>query len=81
MEEDTRMKIKEVQKGNNYPGLEKLVKLVRSKYKDAIGRKEVQQFLAKDLPIQLYATKQKLNTKGHTVAFVKDEQKNMSMLI
>ena len=81
MDEETRIKIKEVQKGNNYPGLEKLIKLVRSKYKDAISRKDVQQFLAKDIPAQLYATTQKLNTKGHTVAFVKDELWQMDIFV
>ena len=73
MDEETRNKIKEVQKANNYPGLEKLLKLVERKYKFAITRREVKQFLAKDLPTQLYATQQKVNSKGHIVAFVKDE--------
>jgi hypothetical protein len=41
MDEDTRSKIKEVQKANNYPGLEKLLKLVERKYKYAITRREV----------------------------------------
>ena len=73
MDEETRNKIKEVQKANNYPGLEKLLKLVERKYKFAITRREVKEFLAKDLPTQLYATQQKVNSKGHIVAFVKDE--------
>ncbi len=73
MDEDTRSKIKEVQKANNYPGLEKLLKLVERKYKYAITRREVKEFLAKDIPTQLYATQQKVNSKGHIVAFVKDE--------
>ena len=73
MDEETRNKIKEVQKANNYPGLERLLKLVERKYKYAITRSEVKQFLAKDLPTQLYATQQKVNSKGHIVAFVKDE--------
>ena len=61
MDEETRNKIKEVQKANNYPGLEKLLKLVERKYKFAITRREVKQFLAKDLPTQLYATQHKVN--------------------
>lgn len=73
MDEDTRSKIKEVQKANNYPGLEKLLKLVERKYKYAITRREVKEFLEKDIPTQLYATQQKVNSKGHIVAFVKDE--------
>ena len=73
MDEETRNKIKEVQKANNYPGLEKLLKLVERKYKFAITRREVKEFLAKDLPTQLYSTQQKVKSKGHVVAFVKDE--------
>ena len=73
MDEETRTKIKEVQKENNYPGLEKLLKLVERKYKYAITRREVKEFLAKDIPTQLYATQQKVKSKGHIVAFVKDE--------
>jgi transposase InsO family protein len=73
MDEETRSKIKEVQKANNYPGLEKLLKLVERKYKYAITRREVKEFLAKDIPTQLYATQQKVKSKGHIVAYVKDE--------
>ena len=42
MDDETR---KEVQKENNYPGLERLLKLVERKYKYAITRKEVKDFL------------------------------------
>ena len=73
MDEETRTKIKEAQKENNYPGLEKLLKLVERKYKYAITRREVKEFLTKDIPTQLYATQRKVNSKGHIVAFVKDE--------
>ena len=72
MDDETRKKIKEVQKENNYPGLERLLKLVERKYKYAITRKEVKDFLAKDIPTQLYATQQKVSSKGHIVAYVKD---------
>ena len=81
MDEETRNKIKEVQKANNYPGLEKLLKLVERKYKFAITRREVKEFLAKDLPTQLYATQQKVKSKGHIVAFVKDELWQIDMFV
>ena len=76
MDEETKKNIKEVQQNNNYPGLEKLIRLVRAKYKGAISRNDVKQFLAKDLPTQLNATQQKIRSKGHIVAFVKDEMAN-----
>ena len=63
MDEETRNKIKEVQKANNYPGLEKLLKLVERKYKFAITRREVQEFLAKDLHTQLMPRNKKLIAK------------------
>ena len=71
MDEETKKNFKEVQQNNNYPGLERLIRLVRAKYKRAISRNE--QFLANDLPTQLYATQLKIRSKGHIVAFVKDE--------
>ena len=81
MEEETKKNIKEVQQNNNYPGLEKLIRLVRAKYKGAISRNDVKQFLAKDLPTQLYATQQKIRSKGHIVAFVKDEMWQMDIFV
>ena len=77
----TQGKIKEIQKDNNYPGFEKLVKLVKAKYKDAISRKEVKDFLDKDLPTQLYATQQKQDAPGHIVAFRQNDLWQMDIFV
>ena len=58
MDEETKANIKQIQRENNYPGFERLVALVRAKYKRAISRQEIREFLDKDIPTQLYATKQ-----------------------
>jgi transposase InsO family protein len=73
MDEETKNNIKQIQRENNYPGFERLVALVRAKYKRAISRQEIREFLDKDIPTQLYATKQKLDAYGHTVAFRENE--------
>jgi len=80
MDDETKKKIKEVQQENNYPGLERLVRAVGRKYKD-ITRGDVKAFLSKDLPAQLYATQQKINSKGHIVAFIKDELWQMDISV
>ena len=77
----TQGKIKEIQKDNNYPGFEKLVKLVKAKYKDAISRKEVKDFLDKDLPTQLYTTQQKQDAPGHIVAFRQNDLWQMDIFV
>ena len=73
MDEETKQHIKQIQRENNYPGFERLVALVRAKYKRAVSRQEIRDFLNKDIPTQLYATKQKLDAYGHTVAFRENE--------
>jgi len=73
MDEETKNNLKQIQRENNYPGFERLVALVRAKFKRAISRQEIREFLDKDIPTQLYATKQKLDAYGHTVAFRENE--------
>ena len=73
MDEDTKKQIKQVQRDNNYPGFERLATLVKKIFENTINRQEVRDFLDKDVPTQLYATKQKLDAYGHTVAFRENE--------
>jgi hypothetical protein len=59
--------IKQVQKENNYPGLEKLTKLVQIS-NPQIPRSKLKAFLEKDIGTQLTQTQQQKHTDGHIVA-------------
>jgi hypothetical protein len=70
--EDERVKrwrlIKRVQKENNYPRLEVLVKLVK-KEDEEITRKQVQDFLDMDISTQVTKEQKAKNTEGHLVSY------------
>ena len=59
--------IKQVQKENNYPGLEKLMKLAQIS-NPQIPRSKIKAFLGKDIGTQLTQTQQQKHTDGHIVA-------------
>jgi hypothetical protein len=70
--EDERIKrwrlIKRVQKENNYPRLEVLVKLVK-KEDEEITRKQVQDFLDMDISAQVTKEQKGKHTEGHLVSY------------
>ena len=59
--------IKQVQAENNYPGLEKLIKLVQISNPE-ISRSKIKAFLSKDIGTQLTQVQQQKHTEGHIVA-------------
>ena len=71
-EEDERVTrwrlIKRVQKENNYPRLEVLVKLVK-KEDEEITRKQVEDFLNKDVATQVTKEQKPKHTEGHLVSY------------
>ena len=69
----TDAKIEELYADNNYPGLEKLTKLVRAKYPD-ITREEVKRFYDKEVAAQLLKVTKKRKAEGHIVAFNVNER-------
>jgi len=64
--------IKQVQRENNFPGLEKLIKLVQISNPE-ISRSKIKTFLSKDLGTQLTQVQQQKHTEGHIVATKPDE--------
>jgi len=75
MDDDTKQKIAEVQVGYNFPGFERLVKLVLKKY-PTITRTEVKLFLTNDVITQQTKgqTKPRKNkAEGHMTAFLPNE--------
>ncbi len=69
MDDDMKQKIAQVQVDNNFPGLEKLVKLVDAKYPE-ITRSDVKNFLMNDVISQQTKTqnKPKKAKEGHITA-------------
>ena len=65
-------KIDRIYKENNYPGLERLVKLVDKEHPE-IFRYQVVKFLEQHVPSQLTKKVQKKKAVGHIVAFKPDE--------
>jgi hypothetical protein len=67
-----------LQRTNNYPGLERMVKLAKQKHPE-ITRKEIKQFLDADVSKQLTKVQQKKPSDGHIVAFVPNENWQMDI--
>ena len=77
-DETKKANIEQVQIDNNYPGLERLVKLVITKYPDDITRRDVKRFLANDAITQQTKVQQQPRKKadeptGHVTAFQPNE--------
>jgi hypothetical protein len=66
--EDTDKLIKRIQKENNYPRLEVLVKLVK-KVNDNITRSQVADFLKEDTTTQVTKEQKAKHTEGHLVSY------------
>ena len=72
-EEVTRYKlIKRVQRDNNYPRLEVLVKLVK-KENDDITKTQVEEFLKKDVATQVTKEQKPKHTEGHLVSYAPND--------
>ena len=72
-EEVTRYKlIKRVQRDNNYPRLEVLVKLVK-KANEQITKKQVEEFLKKDVATQVTKEQKPKHTEGHLVSYAPND--------
>jgi hypothetical protein len=85
MDDDTKEKIAQVQVNNNFPSLERLVKLVISKY-PIITREEVKMFLANDVITQqtkgqYKPRKPKKGEGGHMTAFKPNELWNVDIFV
>ena len=65
-------KLETLQKMNNYPGLEKLVKLAKEKHPEII-RTQIKTFLNEDTSRQLTKVQHDKSSPGHVVAMVPDE--------
>lgn len=65
-------KLETLQKMNNYPGLEKLVKLAKEKHPE-ITRTQIKTFLNEDTSRQLTKVQHDKSSPGHVVAMVPDE--------
>ena len=77
MADEQKRKIGEVQLENNYPGLERLIKLVDQKYPE-LTRQDVKRFLANDAITQQTKVQQKPRATpnepgGHLTAFKPNE--------
>jgi transposase InsO family protein len=71
-EEEIRKSIKLVQRINNYPGVDKLTKLVK-KAAPEITKAQVKHFLMHDTTTQLMKIQPKRKAEGHIVAFSANE--------
>ena len=65
-------KLESLQKRNNYPGLEKLVKLAKQQHPE-ISRPEIKKFLEADTSRQLTKVQHAKPASGHVVAMVPHE--------
>ena len=68
----TNLKIELLQRLNNYPGLEKLVKLAKQKHPE-ISRREIKTYLDQDTSRQLTKVQHQKPAPGHVVAMVPNE--------
>jgi hypothetical protein len=72
-EEVTRYRlIKRIQRDNNYPRLEVLVKLVKKENED-ITKKQVEEFLNKDVATQVTKEQKPKHTEGHLVSYAPND--------
>ena len=67
-----------LQRTNNFPGLERLVKLAKEKHPE-ITRKQVKAFLDADVSKQITKVQQAKPSEGHIVAFVPNENWQMDV--
>jgi len=67
LDEETKTRIQEVYKNNNYPGAKSLIKLVRERYPD-ISVRSINEFLSKDIPTQLTKVQRQTHPEGHITA-------------
>jgi transposase InsO family protein len=87
MDDETKKRnIEQVQIDNNYPGLERLVKLGLTKYPDDISRRDVKRFLANDAITQQTKVQQQPRKKadepgGHITAFQPNELWNVDIFV
>ena len=65
-------KLESLQKRNNYPGLERLVKLAKQQHPE-ISRPEIKKFLEADTSRQLTKVQHAKPASGHVVAMVPNE--------
>ena len=72
MDPDTKLKLDTIQRSNNYPGYERLVKLAQEKYPE-ISRSEVKTFLSHDTARQLTTVQHAKKAEGHIVAMLPNE--------
>ena len=68
----TNLNIELLQRLNNYPGLEKLIKLAKEKHPE-ISRREIKTYLDQDTSRQLTKVQHKKPAPGHVVAMVPNE--------
>ena len=68
----TNLNIELLQRLNNYPGLEKLVKLAKEKHPE-ISRREIKTYLDQDTSRQLTKVQHKKPAPGHVVAMAPNE--------
>ena len=70
--DDTKFKLDVIQRSNNYPGLERLVKLAQEKYPD-ISRSQVKTFLSEDTARQITKVQHVKKSEGHIIALIPNE--------
>ena len=73
-----RVELDNLQRTNNFPGLERLVRLAKEKYPD-ISRKQIKTFLDSDVAKQLTKIQPKKSADGHIVAFIPNENWQMDV--
>ena len=73
-----RVELDNLQRTNNFPGLERLVRLAKEKYPD-ISRKQIKLFLDSDVAKQLTKIQPKKSADGHIVAFIPNENWQMDV--
>ena len=61
-----------LQRGNNFPGFEKMVKLAKTKFPD-ISRQQIKYFLDHDTTNQITKVQHKSSAGGHIVSFIPNE--------
>ena len=72
--------IAEVWRNNNYPGVERLTKLVKEKHPNKyIGKQQIIKFLSEQTASQTFKEKRKSKPKGHIVANLVNERWQMDI--
>ena len=72
--------IAEVWRNNNYPGVERLTKLVKEKHPNKyIGKQQIIKFLSEQTASQTFKEKRKSKHKGHIVGNLVNERWQMDI--